>query len=322
MDYAAVLPNDPPWLKEMLKLKGLSEIAGRKHEAKVLALYKLCGHAEIRDDETAWCAAAIGACLVRAGFPTSKPISKNLMARSYAKYGKACDLKKRVPRGAIIVWPRGAPPSGHVNICLHDDGTHLICIGGNQGNGRGGGVTVAGPQRKSGAIAARWPTGADVPLPKPKPEPTPETEPGMPVSFMSSETPPAVELEPEPAAAPERTQPEDGSQAEPKSMATSKIGLGQVATGTTVAVGGAAQVAKPFLETTTETIAQVSEVATQTGTIVETTRVVTTAVPDTIWTKIISALASPEFVACAMLMVITIAGLTWYWRRQHRRAGV
>lgn len=186
------LPSDPPYLKAAFKDLGLSEVPGPKHSARVLELFKLSGHPGVKNDETAWCAAAIGGWLVEAGY---KP-SGSLMARSYAKYGVACDLAKIVPRGAIMVWPRGAPPSGHVNICLDDDGEVLTCIGGNQGNGNGGGVTIS-RERKSKALAARLPHGAPVPKPRPKiepPAPAPEPQPEPPeVDDVpeAPETPPA-----------------------------------------------------------------------------------------------------------------------------------
>lgn len=160
------LPSDPAYLKAAFKDLGLSEIPGSKHSARVLQLFKLSGHPGIKNDETAWCAAAVGGWLVEGGH---KP-SGSLMARSYAKYGTACDLKKPVPRGAIMVWPRGAPPSGHVNIALDDDGTYITGIGGNQGNGNGGGVTIS-RERKSKALAARLPPGMTAAAPKPKPRP-------------------------------------------------------------------------------------------------------------------------------------------------------
>lgn len=146
------LNSDPAYLKAAFGDLGLSEIPGPRHSARVLQLFKASGHPEIKNDETAWCAAAVGGWLAESGIPGSG----SLMARSYAKYGKACDLDDTVPRGAIVVWPRGAPPSGHVNICLEDDGTYLTCIGGNQGNGSGGGVTIS-RERKRNAIAARLP---------------------------------------------------------------------------------------------------------------------------------------------------------------------
>lgn len=148
------LASDPAYLKAAFGDLGLSEIPGKRHSARVLELFKSSGHPEIKNDETAWCAAAVGGWLAESGYPNSG----SLMARSYGKYGRAVDLKSKVPRGAIIVWPRGAPPSGHVNICLEDDGTYLTCIGGNQSNANGGGVTVS-RERKSRAIAARLPVG-------------------------------------------------------------------------------------------------------------------------------------------------------------------
>lgn len=147
-----VLPTDPAYLKAAFADLGLSEIPGPRHSARVLQLFKSAGHPEIKNDETAWCAAAVGGWLAETGFPNSG----SLMARSYAKYGRACDMSERLPRGAIVTWPRGAPPSGHVNICLEDDGVYLTCIGGNQGNGNGGGVTIS-RERKAHALAARLP---------------------------------------------------------------------------------------------------------------------------------------------------------------------
>ena len=150
-------PDDPKYLKAAFSKLGLSEIVGSKHEKQVLAMYAASGHPEISDDETAWCAAFIGWALLKGGLPNTN----NLMARSYSKYGTACDLDDIVPRGAIVVWPRGKPPAGHVNFCLHDDGTYLTCIGGNQGNGKGGGVTIT-REAKSRAVAARLPINKEI----------------------------------------------------------------------------------------------------------------------------------------------------------------
>ena len=147
-------PDDPVLLKRAFADFGLSEIEGQQHSPRVLELFKLAGHPEIHDDETAWCAAAVGGWLKEAGLPNTG----SLAARSYVNYGDPCPMSKHIPRGAIIVWPRGAPPHGHVNVCLDDDGTFLTCIGGNQGNGRGGGVTIS-REAKAHALAARWPKG-------------------------------------------------------------------------------------------------------------------------------------------------------------------
>jgi len=279
-----MLDTDPPYLKAAFSMLGLSEISGPKHEKKVLAMYVASGHPEISDDETAWCAAFVGWCLKQAGLKNTG----SLMARSYATYGRELSLKKPIPRGAIMVWTRTG--GGHVNFCLKDDGEYVTCIGGNQENGKGGGVTIT-RRLKAPAVAARMPFGFPIHDKYDRDEP-------------------------------ERIQPEDGTQVDPKSMASSKIGNTQIAVGGTATVAAAAQVAKPLLETTSETVSQVSDIATGTGKIIETTKVVTTAVPDSFWMKVITALTSPEFVACTVLVVIASAILTWHWRRQHRRAGV
>lgn len=179
-------PDDPPYLKAAFSKLGLSEIQGPRHEKQVLAMYAACGH-EIDDDETAWCAAFVGWCLSQAALPNSR----SLMARSYVKYGTRLPvIGHRVPRGAICVWPRGAPPSGHVNFCLDDDGETLTLIGGNQGNGKGGGVTIT-TEAKSRLVAAVIPKPAIVPKQPDPPDVEPvEPEPAPP---PQSETKPAVQ---------------------------------------------------------------------------------------------------------------------------------
>lgn len=174
-------PNDPPWLKAAFSVLGMSEIAGRRNEPKILEMYKASGHPDVVDDSVPWCAAFVGWCLKQAGLPNTG----SLMARSYIKYGTATPVRGfSIPRGAICIWPRGEPPSGHVNFCLHDDGGYVTCIGGNQGNGRGGGVTIS-KEPKSRILAAVIPKA----MPAPKPVPPPDIEPPEP----EDKSKPAVE---------------------------------------------------------------------------------------------------------------------------------
>src|SRR3990167_8480523 len=169
-DVRVILPTDPPHLKAAFSVLGLSEIEGRRHEKKILAMYAASGHSEVKDDETPWCAGYVGWCLDQARLPNTG----SLMARSYSTYGKGLQRSARIPRGAIAVWPRGAPPSGHVNFVLDDDGTYVTCIGGNQAKpGTNGGVTIV-RYRKSQALCFRWPQALAVPLPKPRPDQRPE----------------------------------------------------------------------------------------------------------------------------------------------------
>jgi uncharacterized protein (TIGR02594 family) len=171
-------PDDPAHLHAAFSKLGLSEIQGAKHEKQVLAMYAAADHPEITTDETPWCSAFACWALEEGG----EPSTNSLMARSYEKYGKPADPRKPAPRGAVAVWPRGKPPSGHVNFVLGEvikEGVvYLVCIGGNQSNGKGGGVTIS-ETPKGDAIAIRIPPGMAkaiaVPLPRPRP-PTPDIE--------------------------------------------------------------------------------------------------------------------------------------------------
>src|SRR5215204_5549591 len=170
----AVWPSDPPYLKAAFSVLGLSEIQGARHEKKVLAMYAASGHPEIHDDETPWCAAFVGWSLQHGGLKGTN----SLLAISYAKYGTALNKKNTIPRGAIAVWKRVG--GNHVNFVLDDDGVYVVCLGGNQDNKRGGGVTIS-RRRKTEAVAFRMPPGS-VAKPKPvavapKPEVAPEPAP-------------------------------------------------------------------------------------------------------------------------------------------------
>jgi uncharacterized protein (TIGR02594 family) len=175
MNFRTVQPDDPAWLQEAFSVLGLSEIAGARHEKRIVEMYRAAGHPEIKDDETAWCAAYVNWCLSQAGIDGTG----SLMARSFVKYGRGLHRTDTIPRGAIAIWPRGAPPSGHVNIVLHDDGAYVWCIGGNQSKAGTNGAVTIGKYAKGQAVAYRWPLGAapkPVPKPEPKPEPPQDTE--------------------------------------------------------------------------------------------------------------------------------------------------
>jgi uncharacterized protein (TIGR02594 family) len=80
-------------------------------------------------DETAWCAAFVGAMLKRCGLPhTGK-----LTARSYLDWGKPVDLSKAQPGDVIILW-RGSPTSwqGHVGFYDRQADGNVYLLGGNQ----------------------------------------------------------------------------------------------------------------------------------------------------------------------------------------------
>ncbi|MEL6298922.1 MAG: TIGR02594 family protein [Pseudomonadota bacterium] len=126
--------NQPAWMAEAWALYGVAEASGRQTNARVAALYRDAGHAQIKDDAVPWCAAFVGACLARAGLPSTG----SLRARSYLDYGEAADDPRP---GDIVVLRRGASPTaGHVGFYVGRTRERLFLLGGNQSDA----VTVAG----------------------------------------------------------------------------------------------------------------------------------------------------------------------------------
>lgn len=160
--------SEPRWLRLARKELGLKEVPGPRHEARIVRMFAEAGHAWVRDDETAWCAAFANAMLVRAGLPGTG----RLDARSFRGYGVGLD---RVVPGCIAVFSRGDPEGwqGHVFFALREVGDQIEGLGGNQSDA----VTIA-RQPKSRLLALRWPVGLPLPVdsaqrPKPKVEAAP-----------------------------------------------------------------------------------------------------------------------------------------------------
>lgn len=174
---AVARPDDPPHLKIAFARLGLKEVAGPGDNPDVVAMFARVGRTDVRHDETSWCAAFVGSCLVEAGVPLAKLPAKDdrLTARSYLDFGR----KVTEPaRGDIVVFWRGSPSSwmGHVAFFLRfvtiDGRRYVEVIGGNQANA----VTIArfpvgqvlGYRRPEGVLAS-----GPSPNPAPKPGPKP-----------------------------------------------------------------------------------------------------------------------------------------------------
>lgn len=109
---------------------GTAEIAGAQDNPKIVAYFRDAGFPEIDNDETAWCAAAMGAWLSRSGY---KPSGK-LTARSYLDWGDPVAVPD-MKQGDILIFSRGSSTwQGHVTFLHRDSGAFLECLGGNQQN--------------------------------------------------------------------------------------------------------------------------------------------------------------------------------------------
>ena len=110
---------------------GVEEWPGAKHNPLVLEMFAQAGHGWVKDDETPWCAAFVGAVLGECGIAGSG----SLAARSYLKWGEPVANGDAVPGDVVVFW-RGSPSAatGHVAFFVRWDGANVIVRGGNQGN--------------------------------------------------------------------------------------------------------------------------------------------------------------------------------------------
>ncbi|MGF7160015.1 uncharacterized protein (TIGR02594 family) [Rhodoligotrophos appendicifer] len=143
--------GEPKWLAIARSHLGTREIAGASDNSRIGNYFqKAVG--KLLSEDTPWCAAFVGSCLVEAGYPSSG----SLTARSYLSYGEPLASPRY---GAIVILKRGREAwQGHVGFLLEQRGDRLTVLGGNQGNA----VSVAQYSTRE-LIACRWPGQAAVP---------------------------------------------------------------------------------------------------------------------------------------------------------------
>jgi uncharacterized protein (TIGR02594 family) len=97
---------------------------------KVLEYFRDAGHPEVKNDETAWCAAFVGAMLKRAGMAGTD----KLTAQSYLKWGVEVPVSD-MKQGDICIVKRGKEAwQGHVFFVHKHENGKLWGLGGNQSN--------------------------------------------------------------------------------------------------------------------------------------------------------------------------------------------
>lgn len=138
------------WVAEAQKHLGLTEIKGAKHAPEIVQMWRDIKRGGIKDDETPWCAAFVGACLERVGIQSTRFEG----ARSYASWGDKLD---RPLPGCVVVFSRDG--GGHVGFVVgQDKAGNLLVLGGNQADQ----VNVKAFPR-SRVTAYRWPAGEPLP---------------------------------------------------------------------------------------------------------------------------------------------------------------
>lgn len=101
------------------------------HNPKVVQYFHDVGHEWVKDDETAWCAAFVGAMLKRAGMAHTGKLD----ARSYLDWGDPVE-NSEAQEGDLVIFYRGDPDGwmGHVGFFVGRSGTQIKVLGGNQGD--------------------------------------------------------------------------------------------------------------------------------------------------------------------------------------------
>lgn len=140
------------WISEAKKHIGLREIKGSAHDPEIVQMWKDIKRGGIKDDETPWCAAFVGAMLERVGIRSTRFES----AKSYLEWGTLLVVPIA---GCIVVFTRTG--GGHVGFCVGQDKSgNLLILGGNQGDE----VNVKAFPR-SRVTGYRWPAGIALPTP-------------------------------------------------------------------------------------------------------------------------------------------------------------
>ena len=139
------------WIELARQFIGLHEVKGREHNPEILQMWKDIKRGGIKDDETPWCAAFVGAMLERAGVKSSRFES----AKSYLSWG----VQLKEPKAdCVVVFSRDG--GGHVGFVVGQDSVgNLLVLGGNQSDA----VNVrAFPRARVSGY--RWPDGVPLPI--------------------------------------------------------------------------------------------------------------------------------------------------------------
>jgi len=149
------MQEEPIWLIEARKYLGIKEFKGQKHEPKIVQFWRSIGLSGVKDDETPWCAAFVGAMLENVGLMSTK----SGWARSYLEWGVPLAFPII---GCVVVFSRKGG-GGHVGFVIgKDEDGNLLVLGGNQGDSVSIKAFRMPPYPDSRVLGYRWP--AAVPM--------------------------------------------------------------------------------------------------------------------------------------------------------------
>jgi len=144
---------EPRWLELLRSQLGVEEVAGEGNNPTVVGYFERVAGQRL-PDSTPWCAAVLGWAVMGAGY--APPAELPFWARSWLDWGVPLD---RPVLGCVVVYQRGGPETGHVNLFLRmtEDG-RVEGLGGNQSNR----VSVM-TMPATAVLGYRWPAGSPMP---------------------------------------------------------------------------------------------------------------------------------------------------------------
>ena len=155
------MANQPelPWVAEARSWIGTAEIAGIKHNPKIVGIWPAVGINWFRDDETPWCAGAMALWVIRA---RAWAITNNFSAVALPPPAKPAAALRWLDYGSGLIKPaygsiavKKRKGGGHVTqvVGVYADG-RLACLGANQDD-----QVKISPYLASAFETFRWPTG-------------------------------------------------------------------------------------------------------------------------------------------------------------------
>lgn len=119
----------PRTIVEALKLYGIAEVAGGRHNPIILAWADELGLAAVyRADEVPWCGLFAGVVVRRASWDV---VRDPLWARNWSRFGVV--VPDRPCLGDVLVFSRPGG-GGHVGFYVAEDAEAYHVLGGNQGD--------------------------------------------------------------------------------------------------------------------------------------------------------------------------------------------
>lgn len=135
----------PPWFITAKAELGIAEIAGSKHNSKIIE-YHQTTTLKATQDEVPWCSSFVNWCMNKNGINGTDSAA----ARSWLNWGQ--EIKLYAPYGCLVVLKRGnSQISGHVGFLVYSGLDKIILLGGNQGDK----VSIA-PFKKADILSYRW----------------------------------------------------------------------------------------------------------------------------------------------------------------------